>query len=76
MIYLTKKIKVHRYSDNDISKDDNNSMDRKAFERGKVKIKSSKLIDDYTVFYDPYKKAVSFKSKDGKSKVISKNYVL
>lgn len=47
---MTKKIKVHRYSDNDISKDDNNSMDRKAFERGKVKIKSSKLIDDYTVF--------------------------
>ncbi len=31
-----------------------------------------KLTDDYTVFYDPYKKPVSFKSPNGKSKVISK----
>lgn len=47
----------------------------KVFERTKVKIKVGNLVDDESMFYNPYKKGVTFKSVGG-SKVLSKDYVI
>lgn len=57
-------------------KNDNEIIDEdKVFERKKVRIKSSSLIDSESMFYNPYKKCVTFKSTNG-SKVVSKNCVI
>lgn len=47
----------------------------KVFDRRKVTIKSRSLIDNESMFYNPYKKSVGYKSANG-SKVVSKKYVI
>lgn len=65
-------------SNNYIDSNLNEYEERKAFQRDKVKIKVEHIptVLDGSSFYDPYKKAVSFKSPDGKSKVFSKDIVI
>lgn len=49
--------------------------EHRVFERKKVKIKVGNLIDEESMFYNPYKKRVTFESIEN-TKVVSKNYVI
>jgi len=66
---LSLKVSIKTKNGNEIVNED------KAFTRKKAKIKSSNLIDSESMFYNPYKKNVTFKSANG-SKVVSRNYVI
>ncbi len=75
--------KSNNYSDSNLNEYDIRNFlkkyeERKAFQRDKVKIEVGDLpnILDGSSFYDPYKKGVSFKSPDGKSKVFSKDCII
>ncbi len=83
---MFNKLRTHNYCDSDLNELDikifsEKDKERKAFEREPVKIECNLSligIDEPSMFYNPYKKPVTFKAKgeNGKSKVYSKDVVI